>query len=95
MTAVPAEIGGLNAAEFAAIVEGLRALPLELRWGHIAHDLRNPVSLIGASAQLLAMAADKLEPEDRQILSILENAADRLHTLIDAYIEAHKPDTSV
>ena len=56
----------------------------------VAHEIRNPLATISASAQMLAMAGGVRE-EDRRILDILVREADRLNVWITELLDYTRP----
>lgn len=48
----------------------------------IAHEIRNPLSAISHAAQLLE-EAEGLQPEDRQLISIMLSQSDRVNSIIE------------
>lgn len=58
--------------------------------GGLAHEVRNPLAGIRASAQMLAEESD--DPEAGEYLSVIQNEADRLDRLIETLLDYARPE---
>ncbi|KAF0221888.1 MAG: two-component system NtrC family sensor histidine kinase [Geobacteraceae bacterium] len=57
---------------------------------HIAHEIRNPLSSISGSAQLIAQG-EGIDPKDKKLLDIVVRETDRLNELIKSFLAYARP----
>lgn len=58
----------------------------------LAHEIRNPLSSISGSVEMVR-EAQQLDPEDRKLLSLVLGEVDRLNDLVSTMLEVGKPRT--
>ncbi len=54
--------------------------------GMVSHEFRTPLAIIDSAAQLLAMRAERVEPEMLERLSVIRGSVQRLTGLIDSHL---------
>ncbi len=58
--------------------------------GGLAHEVRNPLASIRASAQVLAEESD--DPETGEYLAVIQNEADRINRLVESLLDYARPE---
>jgi two-component system, NtrC family, sensor histidine kinase HydH len=58
--------------------------------GGLAHEVRNPLGSIRASAQMLAEESD--EPEAGEFLTVIQSEADRINRLVESLLDYARPE---
>lgn len=55
--------------------------------GVLAHDLRNPLGLIKMCSHMLIRNADRMDPDDRELLQMIENASTSMAKMVNDVLD--------
>ncbi len=93
--ATQAAIALENSEVYRRLQERDRLAALGAMSAGLAHEIRNPLGAIKASAQYLSEEATNAEPEDAEFLEIIVEEVDRLNRVVSSFLDYARPRQGV